>query len=112
MNVWRDAHLNSKRLGMAKAIMALNPGNAQRDTTSAFCGHRVCTAFIGDFGRPEVQPCWRRSRHLPSEYPTTIGSGRSFGREYCSAIRLNVVFRRRSTFGLIGIERRPCLQEP
>jgi len=41
------------------------------DTDPASCGHRVCSAFIGGSGRPEVQPSWRRSRYLPCVLPGT-----------------------------------------
>lgn len=34
-------------------------------TARAIRGHRACTAFIEDFGSPEVQSDWRRSRYLP-----------------------------------------------
>jgi hypothetical protein len=34
-------------------------------TSMATCGHRVHEAFNGDFGLPEVQHRWRRSRDLP-----------------------------------------------
>jgi hypothetical protein len=58
----------SRSLGRALPRGDLGPV-ADRGTPShtdpASCGHRVCSAFIGGSGRPEVQPSWRRSRYLP-----------------------------------------------
>jgi hypothetical protein len=51
------------QLGGDKAPLstATHPGH----TAMATCGHRVHEAFDGDFGLPEVQHRWRRSRDLP-----------------------------------------------
>ena len=77
-----------RRLRVASPDKYLNLGSVARDTIHAFCGHRVHTAFSGGLGRPEVQPRWRRSRYLPFECPTPLGSAISWLSD----------FSRRSTF--------------
>ncbi len=50
---------------LPRAITPLAVEPPWQNTFGAIRRHRVCTAFNGGCGLPEVQPRWRRSRYLP-----------------------------------------------